>query len=110
MYGFISQRTLIDLVDRGVQAPAADSDYLYELDQITQQVVNNVLDWQKDRPGEGGAELKEGDAIIILHPHPASLPQLQRMRRQFISMNRQHELPKARIRNSFAEYLTNNLS
>lgn len=91
------------------QKPASESDYLYELDKISQEVVSLILDWQKDHPGEGGGEVKIADASIQLPPNPISLPQLQRIRRQFISLNRVHDLPKQGIRNSFLEYLQTNL-
>ena len=65
--------------------------------------------WQKDHPGEGGGELTVAEGTIELPVNPVSLPQLQRVRRQFISLNRLHSLPKARIRSSFIEYLNNNL-
>ncbi|MCJ1341968.1 hypothetical protein MMC31_000147 [Peltigera leucophlebia] len=94
-----------------VMKPAADQDYLYELGRITQEVLQIILDWQKDHQGEGGAELPLGDASIIqLPPNPVSLPQLQRIRRQFIQLNRQHELAKSGIRASFADYLDKSLS
>jgi protein KTI12 len=34
-----------------------------------------------------------------------TLPQLQRIRRQFISLNRQHSLDKSRIQPLFVDYL-----
>lgn len=66
-----------------------------------------VLEWQKDHPGEGGGEVSipDLDQSIKLPASPTSLPQLQRMRRQFISLNRQHTLPKNRIRALFVGYL-----
>lgn len=66
-----------------------------------------VLDWQKDHPGEGGGELPvpELEQSIELPASPTSLPQLQRIRRQFISLNRQRPLPKPRIRALFVGYL-----
>ena len=92
------------------QQPATESDYLYELDKITQEVLSTILAWQKDHPGEGGQELTitEGNTVE-LPATPVSLPQLQRIRRQFISLNRQHKLPKPRIRTSFVEYLIGSL-
>ena len=84
-----------------------ESDYLYELDKTTQEVVTLVLDWQKDHAGEGGGELlvPEVEQCIELPASPTSLPQLQRIRRQFISMNRQHPLPKSRVKTLFVAYL-----
>ncbi len=92
------------------QKPSSEPDYLYELDRITQEVVNVILEWQKDHPGEGGGEIPMGNVSTIqLPPNPVSLPQLQRIRRQFISLNRQHDLPKSRIRTSFVEFLEKSL-
>ncbi|KAL2038171.1 hypothetical protein N7G274_009119 [Stereocaulon virgatum] len=92
-----------------IMKPATESDYLYELDKASQEILNVILDWQKDHPGEGGGELAAGEEIIVLPANPVSLPQLQRLRRQYISLNRQHNLPKSRIRSSFIEYLNYNL-
>lgn len=68
------------------------------------------MKWQKDHTGEGGGELAEAEGTIELPANPVSLPQLQRVRRQFISLNRLHNLPKARIRSSFIQHLNDNLS
>ena len=95
--------------DDQLQKPAAEPDYLYELDRNTQETVNIILEWQKDHLGEGVGELTVGDATLELPPNPVSLPQLQRIRRQFISLNRQHILPINTIRGSFVMYLNDNL-
>lgn len=57
--------------------------------------------------GEGGGEVvvQEVEKPIELPAMPMTLPQLQRIRRQFITMNRQHSLPKARIKEVFVDYL-----
>ncbi len=92
-----------------LKAPSS-GDYLYELDRSTQGILNQVLAWMKDHPGEGGGEvlIREGDSeqlLIDLPPNPIGLPALQRLRRQFISMNRQNPVSVKRIRESFAAYL-----
>ena len=92
------------------QKPASESDYLYELDKASQEIVNVVIGWQRDHPGEGGGQFAVAEGTIELPANPVSLPQLQRVRRQFISLNRLHSLPKTRIRSSFIEYLNDNLS
>ncbi|KAL8910244.1 MAG: hypothetical protein Q9171_004445 [Xanthocarpia ochracea] len=88
-----------------VMKPAAESDYLYELDKTTQEIMNAVIAWQKDHVGELGGQVAIGDKTVELPASPVALPQLQRIRRQFISMNRQHNLAKPRIHGSFIEYL-----
>ena len=98
------------LANHGKKRPAAEPDYLYELDQISLEIVNRILDWQKDHPGEGGGELKVEENTIELPANPVPFPQLQRIRRQFMNLNRQNNLPKKRIRSSFTEYLNSNFS
>ena len=93
------------------QKPAAESNYLYELDKTTQSILTRILEWQKDHPGEAGGEITVTDAQaqkIVMPASPLSLPQLQRLRRQFISLNRQHTLSQARIRDLFVDYLNDN--
>jgi protein KTI12 len=65
------------------------------------------MTYQKDHQGEGGGEIAVQDVKtrIELPASPMTLPQLQRIRRQFITMNRQHSLSKARVKEVFVEYL-----
>ncbi|KAF1343727.1 chromatin associated protein KTI12 [Delphinella strobiligena] len=90
-----------------VLKPATEQNYLYELDKTTSDIVSNVSAWQKDHPGEGGGEIAISGAenVLELPANPLGLPQLQRMRRQFISLNRTHELSKDRIKDLFVDYL-----
>ncbi|KAL9612008.1 MAG: hypothetical protein Q9167_003374 [Letrouitia subvulpina] len=92
-----------------VLKPPSASDYLYLLDKATQEIVTAILEWQKDHMEESGGDVRIGNEVLELAA-PATLPQLQRIRRQFISMNRQNALPKERIRSGFIEYLAGNLS
>jgi protein KTI12 len=65
------------------------------------------MTYQKDHAGEGGGEIKVADVEkpIELPATSMNLPQLQRIRRQFMAMNRQHSLSKARVKEVFVEYL-----
>jgi protein KTI12 len=92
-----------------LKAPSSE-DYLYELDKSTQAILNKILEWAKDHPGEGGGEVGvgEGDGeelVVELPANSIGLPALQRLRRQFISLNRQNAVPVKRIRESFVGYL-----
>lgn len=107
-----------------VLKPAAEQGYLYELDKTTSEVIAGITAWLQDHAGEGGGEVKvvvgtaaaaeeeekegeqeEGGLVVHLPVTAPSLPQLQRLRRQFITLNRQHSLSKARIRHLFVDYL-----
>ncbi|KUJ15463.1 chromatin associated protein KTI12 [Mollisia scopiformis] len=91
-----------------LKAPTS-ADYLHELDRTTQGVLNRILEWGKDHPGEGGGEVvvsDGGDELVITLPaREMGLPALQRLRRQFIALNRQNAVPVKRIRESFVGYL-----
>lgn len=92
-----------------LKAPTSE-DYLYELDKSTQAILNRILEWSKDHSGEGGGEVGvgEGDSeelLVELPANPIGLPALQRLRRQFISLNRRNAVPVRRIRESFVGYL-----
>lgn len=89
----------------GVQTPATPSDYLYELDKTTQEILQAVLEWQKDHPGESGGEVKVGGLTVELPASPLALPQLQRLRRQYISLSRQNGVAVGRIKESFVAYM-----
>ncbi|KAF1945891.1 chromatin associated protein KTI12 [Clathrospora elynae] len=90
-----------------VLKPATEQNYLYELDKTTSDIVAQMLVYQKDHAGEGGGEVAVQDVEkpIELPATPMTLPQLQRIRRQFITMNRQHSFSKARIKEVFVDYL-----
>jgi protein KTI12 len=92
-----------------LKAPSSE-DYLYELDKSTQGILNKILEWAKDHPGEGGGEISVGEGageelLVELPANPIGLPALQRLRRQFITLNRQNAVPVKRIRESFVGYL-----
>ncbi|KAK3722512.1 kti12, chromatin associated [Vermiconidia calcicola] len=90
-----------------VLKPASEQNYLYELDRTTSEVISAITVWQQDHPGEGGGEINitGAEEKIMLPTTAPSLPQLQRLRRQFTALNRQHTLSKSRIRSLFVDYL-----
>lgn len=65
----------------------------------------------KDHPGEEGGEIRiDADSPSLSLPsHLVSLSQLQRLRRQFLSLSRKHSISKVRIKSAFIEYLEENL-
>jgi protein KTI12 len=89
-----------------VMKPASEQNYLYELDKSTSDVISAITAWTADHPGEGGVAVRVGDKLEIELPvTPPSLAQLQRLRRQFIQLNRQHNLSKARLKAMFVGHL-----
>jgi protein KTI12 len=84
-----------------------EQNYLYELDKQTSDIINQITSWQKDHPGEDGGEVPIAgvEAAVELPVTPLKIPQMQRIRRQFIALNRQHNLDKERIGLLFVDYL-----
>lgn len=89
-----------------VLKPPAENDYLYELDKTTQEIVAVVLEHQRSA-GDGGGCLPvaECEVVLELPARSVTVAQLQRVRRQFVSLNRQHSVGKRRIRELFVEYV-----
>ncbi|CAD6503367.1 BgTH12-03033 [Blumeria graminis f. sp. triticale] len=84
---------------------ANSEDYLHELDQLTQGILKILLQWIQDHPGEEG-EVSVGDGLFVrLATRCVGLPALQRLKRQFISLNRANTVPINRIVESFVGYL-----
>lgn len=100
-------------------------DFLYVLDRETQDVVKRILEAQKE-PGNSDGEVriprggnvkgnaKGGDDLVVELPGKVvGLPQLQRLRRAYMGLNRGGiglegaggQLTGARIRESFVGYL-----
>ncbi|KAI1261878.1 chromatin associated protein KTI12 [Xylariaceae sp. FL1019] len=94
----------------------ADGDYLYTLDRETQDIVRRILDQQRD---EGGGEVRismggpaKVEELVELPGKKVGLPQLQRLRRAFVGLNRGGiglegvgNMGPSRIRQTFVRYL-----
>ena len=101
-------------IQRGHQV---DGDYLYLLDKETQNIVKTILDQQGDDDlGGGRVAIPRGnggqDLVVELPGTKIGLPQLQRHRRAFLSLNRGGiglegggTLAATRIREGFVGYL-----
>lgn len=89
-----------------VLKPASEQNYLYELDKTTSEIVAAIVAWQKEHAGEtGGMVTIQGMEVDLPAGQEVSAPQLQRLRRQFIQLNRVNEIGKERIAEVFVDYL-----
>jgi protein KTI12 len=119
-----------------VLKPAAGEGYLYELDRVTRDVVDTLVQWGRENGGDAAAAgsvvdisparpaadgEREGDErengnrsggsstarLLVQLPVSSAVgvPALQRLRRQFIAMNRLEAVKTERIRASFVRYL-----
>lgn len=87
---------------------ASLGDYLQELEQVTQDIVRKVMEYQKDFSG-GRVEVSEG-VFVDLPLRTVSVAELGRVRRGFVSLNRVRGVERSRIGVVFAEYLEKALS
>ncbi|KAF9928854.1 kti12, chromatin associated [Linnemannia zychae] len=89
-----------------------ETNYLYEFDQTTQNVIQAILDAQKS--GDPTKQIKAPRSSILLQLPPTrvvTLSELRRLRRQFTSINKMHTLlDMNRVAEGFVEYLNQNLN
>lgn len=90
-----------------VLTPAAPSNLLYELNKSTSEVLATIASYQADHPSEaGGTVTVPGCGTTVELPATTTTsPQLQRLRRSFIALNRQYNLDPTRLKGLFVEYL-----
>lgn len=86
---------------------ATPTNYLFELDRITQEIVTAVLELQKVNPG-GAVKVKEYPVKVELPYKPLSIAQLQRIRRTYIALNKMKNVETSRVPIMFIEYLNKN--
>ncbi|KAK3814002.1 MAG: chromatin associated protein KTI12, partial [Benniella sp.] len=89
-----------------------ETNYLYEFDQTTQNVIQAILDAQKS--GDPTKQIMAPLSSIPLQLPPTrevTLSELRRLRRQFTSINKMHTLlDMTRVAEGFVEYLNQNLN
>lgn len=103
--------------------PASQSNFIQILDSETTMVVKKIMDHIKIQQSIGGSS---SSARIIVSEHtdinddnccfidlPSSgvtLPHLQRLKRQFVNLNKLRDMEKSRIVPLFTDYLNKNLN
>lgn len=95
-----------------VLKPAVAADYLQQLDRLTNQVVSDLVAYQQI-DAFGTLRIKNTDAsdcFVELPSLHTSTATLQRIRRNFLNLNRVRQLDPDRIIPLFTEYLSNHLS
>ncbi|KAJ1861440.1 kti12, chromatin associated [Coemansia sp. RSA 2703] len=87
--------------------PVAETNYLFELDRVTQDVVASVLDAQKS--GVPMSEVVVGSKRVSLPGRCLTLSEMRRLRMQFTKLNKQVPLKVEAISDAFVDYLNINL-
>lgn len=86
---------------------ATPTNYLFELDKITQEIVTSVFELQSVNPG-GSVKIKDYPINVELPYKTLSIAQLQRIRRTYIALNKMKNVETTRIPIMFIEYLNKN--
>lgn len=91
--------------------PLSATNYLHELDTVTQAIVTSVLDAQKT--WVPGSPVSVNGTTDKLHlTHVVTLMEMQRLRRQFISFSKHHaaaDSDSRKIADLFVQFLNNRL-
>ena len=87
--------------------PLSSTNFLYELDRTTQDVVSRILDAQKTG-APGDVILIPGTKEQLMLTRTLTLSELQRHKRQFISYTKMHPVDDtAKLTGLFVQYLNN---
>lgn len=95
-----------------ISKPVSDTNYVYELDKVTLEIINAVVEGQKEY-GPGGLPMTVPNASekVVNTARSVTLSELRRLRKQFISINKQRTtLDVGRLGDLFTEYLNTNLA
>lgn len=87
--------------------PLSSTNFLYELDKVTQDIVSRILDAQKTgAPGDLISIPGTNETLMLLRT--LSLSELQRHKRQFIAYTKVHPVDDtAKLPGLFVQYLNN---
>ena len=93
-----------------VVKPMFETNYLHELDKVTGDILDTVIEAQKNaRVGE--IKVPKTTIPVILPSRNITLSEFRRIKRQFININKSHTMLQMDVAAaSFAEYLTLNLT
>ncbi|RIA97638.1 chromatin associated protein KTI12 [Glomus cerebriforme] len=94
-----------------VSKPVSETNYLYELEKTTQDIINEVLDAQKHNVGGGAVKISRTNQHVNLPSRTITLSEFRRLRRQFTNINKMHTLlDMDRVAELFVEYLNTNIN
>lgn len=87
--------------------PVSATNFLHELDKITQGIVASIMDAQKTSvPGDSIKVSDASDKVVLCRT--VTLGELQRIRRQFISYTKTRPVDDtSKLNNMFVQYLNN---
>jgi len=86
-----------------------EPNFLYELDQITQSIINSILEAQHTLNMMGQITVPNSTQKVSLKRN-VSMAELSRLRRQFIKLNSIKPIPSNTIGDNFVIYLSANLA
>ena len=92
-----------------VVKPIFETNYLHELDKVTKEVLDMVMEAQKNGRS-GDLVIPNSSAKVCVPSRTVTIAELRRIKRQFMAINKQNAMPDIEtISTTFAEYLTLNL-
>ncbi|KAK9453907.1 chromatin associated protein KTI12 [Dipodascopsis uninucleata] len=90
--------------------PAVSTDYVYELDRQTQQIVSKLVEAQLNGVLSNQEINVDSNLSINMPFEQVTSAQLQRLRRNFVSLNRVRQIETNRISPAFVEFLNRNFA
>lgn len=94
-----------------VSKPVSSTNYVYELDKATLEIINAFVEQQKEfGPGGVPMTVPKSSTKVINPSRTITLSELRRLRKQFVTYNKMNTtLDIGRLGDVFVEYLNTNL-
>ncbi|KAJ3086509.1 hypothetical protein HK102_013021 [Quaeritorhiza haematococci] len=96
-----------------VVKPLTETNYLYEMDRMTQDIINAISAAQRDSlvAGVGGQiAVPYTKSKVTIPPSQVTMSELRRLRRQYCQINKLHtQIDKEKVASGFVDYLNTNL-
>jgi hypothetical protein len=88
----------------------AGPELLYQLDRVSQTIVQNITTHQQEHTDGTPLVLKEFNSHVLILPRYVGAQELQRLRRQFVKMNSAHPPENSvDVGGKFVEFLRNQI-
>ncbi|KAI9316351.1 chromatin associated protein KTI12-domain-containing protein [Dichotomocladium elegans] len=94
-----------------ISKPVSSTNYVYELDRVTDEIIKAVVKGQQEYGQGGGPMVMPGATTRVINPpRMVTLSELRRLRKQFVSINKMRTtLDTSRLAELFVDYLNTNL-
>ncbi|KTW29420.1 hypothetical protein T552_01371 [Pneumocystis carinii B80] len=109
IWEILSSKKMIKPNASTIVKPLPSSDYLFELNKITQKIIDTIIENQMNHGSESEIKIDSINKSITLSNN-VTLSKLQSIRHRFINLNRIQTSSKSKIQEIFIDFLNSHLN